>query len=68
MNAPFFMVYVEGERNPAFTHSSLESAENEAKRLAELTNKTSFVLCSLKSFKLNKFIVDDCRPSDDLPF
>lgn len=33
--SPFFMVFVEGENTPAYKHKSIESAENEAKRLAE---------------------------------
>ena len=66
----FFMVYVEGEHPPAYKHSDLTSAETEAKRLAESLNRKSYVLCSIKSFEVNKFTVRDCRPAlgDDLPF
>lgn len=66
----FFMVYLEGERSPVYKHDSLTSAENEAKRLAELHNRKAYVLCSIKSFEVNKFMVKDCRPDcgDDLPF
>lgn len=63
------MVFVEGENTPACKHKSIESAENEAKRLAETLNKKAYVLCSVKSFEVSKFIVKDCRPMiDELPF
>ena len=39
--SPFFMVFVERENSPACKHKSIESAENEAKRLAETLNKKS---------------------------
>ena len=52
----FFMVYVEGEHTPAYKHSDLTSAETEAKRLAESLNRKAYVLCSIKSFEVNKFI------------
>lgn len=66
----FFMVYVEGEHTPAYKHNDLTSAETEAKRLAESLNRKAYVLCSIKSFEINKFTVRDCRPAsgDDLPF
>lgn len=67
--SPFFMVFVEGENTSACKHKSIESAENEAKRLAETLNKKAYVLCSVKSFEVSKFIVKDCRPMiDELPF
>ncbi len=31
----FYMVYLDGKDTPAFKHTSLDSAEKEAKRLAE---------------------------------
>ena len=64
----FFCVYVEGGRAPIVKHDSLESAEKEAKRLAEIHGIETFVLATIKSFKLNKFEVKDCRPSTELPF
>jgi hypothetical protein len=65
----FFMVYLENERTPAYKHSNLESAETEAKRLAKTYGKKAFVLCSLKSFEIIEFKVEDCRPENcDLPF
>lgn len=68
-NQHFFMVFLEGERTPTVRYSAIELAENEAKRLAKEYNKKAYVLCSLKSFEVNTFIVTDCRPdTDDLPF
>ena len=65
----FFMVYVEGESSPTYKHLTIESADTEAKRLAKLLNKKVYVLCTIKSFELNEFKVNDCRPeNDDLPF
>ena len=68
MNDTFYMVFVDGERSPAYKHETLEQAESEAKRLAIALNKKAYVLCTLKSFQINKFIIGDCRPYDDLPF
>lgn len=68
----FFMVYLQGERTPAFRHRELPSAENEAKRLAKEHNKKAYVLCSIKSFEVSEFQVENCIPEidtqDDLPF
>ena len=67
----FFMVFLEGERTPTYKHDTLESAENEAKRLAKLHGKKAFVLVTVKSFELNEFIEMDCRPKEEeiyLPF
>ena len=67
-NQPFFMVYLENERTPTYKHTTLENAEIEAKRLSKEHRKKAFVLCSIKSFEINEFIVKDCRPDSDLPF
>lgn len=65
----FFMVFVVNGNNPTYRHSTLEQAEAEAKRLAKLTGLKTWVLCSLKSFEINEFKVEDCRPEiEDLPF
>lgn len=65
----FFMVYLENERTPTYKHSTLERAETEAKRLSKQYGKKAFVLCSLKSFEIVEFKVEDCRPDvDELPF
>lgn len=65
----FFMVFVEGGSTPTYKHTTLESAENEAKRLAHLTDKKAWVLCTLKSIEINKYDIKDARPPhSDLPF
>lgn len=64
----FFMVFLEGERTPVFKHSDMISAEKEAKRLALTYDKKAYVLCTIKSFAPQHYIVEDCRPDDDLPF
>lgn len=67
-NQSFFMVYMEGGENPTVRHATQMLAENEAKRLAELHGKKTWVLASIKSFELTKFKETDCRPDDNLPF
>ena len=63
------MVYLENERTPTYKHSTLESAENEAKRLSKQYGGKTFVLCSLKSFEIVEFKIEDCRPDlGELPF
>ena len=66
--ATFYMVYLEGERTPTFRHVTMDSAEQEAKRLAETHGKKAYVLATIKSFENTKFKVEDCRPPIDLPF
>ena len=56
----FFMVYVDGGRQPEFMHTDMNSAENEAKRLALITGRKSYVLCSLDSYLS---LLMDCRVS-----
>lgn len=69
MDQTFYMVFVEGERNPTVQYSHPANAEGEAKRLAKLTGKKAYTLCSLKCFEVNEFVITDMRPNaDDLPF
>jgi len=69
MKSSFYLVFVDGGNSPNYQHLNSDSAETEAKRLAELTGKKTFVLCTIKSFELSKFKIEDCRPeNDDLPF
>jgi len=66
---PFFMVFLEGGSAPTYRHTSLESAEIEAKRLTKIHGKKAFVLCTIKSFVINEFTVQDMRPElGELPF
>lgn len=65
----FFMVYVQDEKTPTYKHTTMESAEIEAKILSRLLKKKAYILSSIKAFELNEFTVHDCRPDlDDLPF
>lgn len=59
---PFFMVYVEGRKSPTHKHENLNSAETEAKRLAKMVDRKVYILCSIKSFEVNHFVVEDFRP------
>jgi len=68
-NQCFFMVYLQDGQTPTFRHSTIDGAEQEAKRLSKQFGKKAWVLCSLKSFEIVEFKVEDCRPEiDDLPF
>lgn len=65
----FFMVYVEGGRGPSYVHEDLCSAEEEAKRLALLTGRETYVLASYKSYLIKNMEESKCVPNvDDLPF
>lgn len=66
--APFYMVYVQGERSPVFQHNSHEAAQTEAKRLCDLTKKEAFVLCPTVSFKPHGNYIITEFSTDDLPF
>lgn len=69
MNQYFFMVYLENERTPSYRHKTLNEAEEEAKRLSKYFGKKAYVLCSLKSFEIQEFKIEDCRPDyDELQF
>ena len=66
----FYMVFMEGGNNPAYQHETLEKAEKEAKRLAKVHEKKTYVLATIKSFELDMFKVSDVMPEeiDGLPF
>lgn len=65
----FYMVFVEGCATPSYKHENLESAEDEAKRLATLLKKKAYVLCTIKSIEDTQYKIEDCRPNgSDLPF
>lgn len=66
---PIYMVYLVGGSNPKYCHPSLESAEDEAKRLVKLFGRPAYVLTSIKRISLpSPFVEEDARPNDDLPF
>ncbi len=67
----FYMVFVEGERNPVYKHNDINDAMHEAKRLSVLTNKTSYILFAIRQIKINNqfTIKDTIEPKmDELPF
>jgi hypothetical protein len=68
VNQSFFMVYVENGSTPTYKHETLASAETEAKRLSKRLGQKAFVLCTLKSFQITEFTINDCRPELELPF
>ena len=68
MKEVFYMVYMENGITPTYKHSTIEGAEAEAKRLSKLHGRETYVLCSLKSYSLVEFNIEDCRPDIDLPF
>lgn len=69
MDKTFYMVFLQGGNSPTHQHLTPEVAEAEAKRLAKLTGRKAFVLCTVKSFEVNEFTVKDLRPkNEDLPF
>ena len=49
--APFYMVYVEGQSSPTYKHGTMESATKEADRLAKSLNKQSFVLAAVMEIR-----------------
>lgn len=49
--APFYMVYVEGQSSPTCKHGTMESAVKEADRLAKSKNKQSFVLAAVMEIR-----------------
>jgi hypothetical protein len=50
--------------------STIDITRTEAKRLAKMLDRKAYVLCSIKSFEVNHFVVEDCLPDigDKLPF
>ena len=69
LNKKLMEQIVEGCATPTYKHENLESAENEAKRLATLLKKKAYVLCTIKSIEDTQYKIEDCRPNgSDLPF
>lgn len=66
---PFWMVYGEGQRPPAFKHATFESARLEAERLARLLPGVRFYVLSAIARALKADV--DFQPiegGDDIPF
>lgn len=51
----FWMLYAEGQESPKFKHCTLESAQQEAERLAEKLNTQVYVLQAVEQVSLHKF-------------
>lgn len=65
----FYMVYLEGERTPAYKHETIDGAVREAKRLAETHEKRAYVLGTIKYIELSKFKEVDVKVTKfELPF
>lgn len=65
MKETFWMVFAEGGNTPTYKHSSQQSAEIEAKRIAKLSGKKVFVLCTVKSYMVYQFTEEDCTPETE---
>lgn len=70
--APFYMVYVEGQFTPTYKHGTMESATKEADRLAKALNKQSFVLAAVMEIRpeivTSAVGIDDMEHQEDNPF
>lgn len=70
--APFYMVYVEGQSSPTRKHGTMESATEEADRLAKSLNKKSFVLAAVMEIRpeivTSAVGIDDMEHQVDNPF
>lgn len=49
--APFYMVYAEGQSSPTYKHGSMEEATKEADRLAKLLNTKTYVLAAVMEIR-----------------
>ncbi len=66
----FWMVFVEGNRNPAQAHTTKVSAENEAERLCLATHKQAFVLEAIASYHMATAIrneLEEIQPNEGSP-
>lgn len=67
--APFYMVYAEGQSAPTFKHGSMEEATKEAERLAKLMNTKTYVLAAVMEIRLEVVTsavgIDDMEQQDD---
>lgn len=67
---PFYMIYVEGAGSPTYKHETIESAQYEAKRLADTTEKKVYILCSVCSVERKQYDIVNLMPDAEpqLPF
>ena len=70
--APFYMVYVEGQSSPTCKHGTMESATKEADRLAKSLNKKSFVLAAVMEIRpeviTSAVSIENMEKEEDYPF
>lgn len=65
----FYMVFVEGEKTPAFKHDTIESAKNEAVRLCESLKKDVFILKSIKGIvRKSSFDIIEMKSKEEYNF
>lgn len=70
--APFYMVYTEGQSAPTYKHGSMEEATKEADRLSKLLNTKTYVLAAVMEIR-SKVVtsavgIDDMEHQVDNPF
>lgn len=70
--APFYMVYVEGQSSTTYKHGTMESATREADWLAKSMNKQAFVLAAVMEIRpdviTSAVCIEDMEKEDDYPF
>lgn len=70
--APFYMVYAEGQSAPTFKHGSMEEATKKADRLAKLLNTKTYVLAAVMEIRpkivTSAVGIDDMEHQEDNPF
>lgn len=70
--APFYMVYVEGQPSPTRKHGTMASATEEADRLAKALNKQSFVLAAVMEIRpeviTSAVSIENMEKEEDYPF
>lgn len=70
--APFYMVYVEGQSSPTYKHGTMESATKEADRLAKALNRQSFVLAAVMEIRpdviTSAVSIENMEKEEDYPF
>ena len=70
--APFYMVYAEGQSAPTFKHGSMEEATKEADRLAKSLNRKTYVLAAVMEIRpevvTSAVSIDDMEHQVENPF
>lgn len=70
--APFYMVYAEGQSAPTYKHGSMEEATKEADRLAKLLNTKTYVLAAVMEIRpeivTSAVGIDDMEHQEDNSF